>query len=75
MSDRGCEYKFAKRLVFKKLRERLGLGSARLCCTGAAPTTKQTLDFFLSLDIPLFEVFGMSECSGLPLFSMKGFIY
>lgn len=54
----------AKKLVFDKVRERLGLDRARICVTSAAPISRDTLEFFLSLGIPLLEVYGMSECTG-----------
>uniref|UniRef100_A0A8C3AHN8 Long-chain-fatty-acid--CoA ligase ACSBG2 n=1 Tax=Cyclopterus lumpus TaxID=8103 RepID=A0A8C3AHN8_CYCLU len=51
-------------LVFKKVRKALGLDRCNKCYTGAAPITKDTLEFFLSLDIPLYELYGMSESTG-----------
>ena len=54
----------AKKLVFDKVRDRLGLDRARICVTSAAPISKDTLEFFLSLGIPIMEVYGMSECTG-----------
>ncbi|XP_062854876.1 long-chain-fatty-acid--CoA ligase ACSBG2 isoform X2 [Trichomycterus rosablanca] len=57
-------YRLAKRLVFNKVRKALGLDRCVRCYTGAAPITKDTLEFFLSLDIPLFELYGMSESTG-----------
>uniref|UniRef100_A0A671WVU6 Long-chain-fatty-acid--CoA ligase ACSBG2 n=1 Tax=Sparus aurata TaxID=8175 RepID=A0A671WVU6_SPAAU len=57
-------YQIAKKLVFKKVRKALGLDRCSKCYTGAAPITKDTLEFFLSLDIPLYELYGMSESSG-----------
>ena len=54
----------AQKLVFDKVRSRLGLDRARMCVTSAAPIAKDTLEFFLSLGIPLLEVYGMSECTG-----------
>uniref|UniRef100_A0A673A609 Long-chain-fatty-acid--CoA ligase ACSBG2 n=1 Tax=Sphaeramia orbicularis TaxID=375764 RepID=A0A673A609_9TELE len=57
-------YHIAKKLVFKKVRKALGLERCNKCFTGAAPITKDTLEFFLSLNIPLYELFGMSESSG-----------
>ncbi|XP_037325581.2 long-chain-fatty-acid--CoA ligase ACSBG2 [Pungitius pungitius] len=57
-------YKIAKQLVFKKVRKALGLDRCSRCYTGAAPITKDTLEFFLSLDIPLYELYGMSESTG-----------
>uniref|UniRef100_A0A6Q2YPI0 Long-chain-fatty-acid--CoA ligase ACSBG2 n=1 Tax=Esox lucius TaxID=8010 RepID=A0A6Q2YPI0_ESOLU len=51
-------------LVFTKVRKALGLDRCTKCYTGAAPITKDTLEFFLSLDIPLYELYGMSESTG-----------
>ncbi len=59
----------AKKLVFDKVRQRLGLDRARICITSAAPISKDTLEFFLSLGIPILEVYGMSECTGPATFS------
>ncbi|XP_056319746.1 long-chain-fatty-acid--CoA ligase ACSBG2 isoform X1 [Danio aesculapii] len=63
-SRKPLNYLLAKRLVFRKVRKALGLDRCTRCYTGAAPITKDTLEFFLSLDIPLFELYGMSESSG-----------
>ncbi|XP_066499586.1 long-chain-fatty-acid--CoA ligase ACSBG2 isoform X1 [Hoplias malabaricus] len=57
-------FRLAKRLVFRKVRKALGLDRCRQCYTGAAPITKETLEFFLSLNIPLYELYGMSESTG-----------
>ncbi|KAM4576478.1 long-chain-fatty-acid--CoA ligase ACSBG2-like [Odontesthes bonariensis] len=57
-------FMLANNLVFKKVRAALGLDRCRLCCTGAAPITKETLEYFLSLNIPVMELYGMSESSG-----------
>jgi long-subunit acyl-CoA synthetase (AMP-forming) len=59
----------ADRLVFSKLRQRLGLDRARVCVTSAAPISKPTLEFFLGLGISLLEVYGMSECTGPATYS------
>jgi long-chain-fatty-acid--CoA ligase ACSBG len=42
----------------------LGLDRAKLIMTAAAPISKQTLEFFASLDLPLYEIYGMSETAG-----------
>ena len=54
----------AHRLVFSKVREKLGLDAARLCIVSAAPTALETLEFFLGLGVPIMEIYGMSECTG-----------
>jgi len=54
----------AEKLVFTKVRTRLGLDRCRIAVTSAAPISKSTLEFFLSLGVPIMEVYGMSECTG-----------
>jgi long-subunit acyl-CoA synthetase (AMP-forming) len=54
----------ARALVFSKVRRRLGLDRARICAVSTAPVTRETLEFFLGLGIPILEIYGMSECSG-----------
>ncbi len=61
--DVAAEWAQADELVFSKLREKLGLERVRWAVSGAAPIPKETLAFFLSLGIPIAEVWGMSELS------------
>jgi long-subunit acyl-CoA synthetase (AMP-forming) len=63
-------YGVARALVFRRLRKRLGLDRARVCSVSAAPIARETLDFFLSLGIPIMEIYGQSECTGPATFSM-----
>ncbi len=57
-------YRLARRLVFGRVRRRLGWDAARLVAVGAAPVSRDTLEFFLSLDVNLMECYGMSETTG-----------
>jgi long-subunit acyl-CoA synthetase (AMP-forming) len=57
-------YPVARKLVFSQVRRRLGLDRARLCLSSAAPISLETLEFFLSLGIPILELYGLSECTG-----------
>ncbi len=67
--ERPLLYGLAHKLVFSKVHERLGLDRARICATSTAPIALDTLRFFLSLGIPIMEVYGMSECTGPATFS------
>ncbi len=58
-------------LVFRKVRQRLGLDRTRVCACSAAPITRDTLEFFLSLGIPILEVYGMSEVTGPGTISLR----
>ncbi|XP_032681082.1 very long-chain-fatty-acid--CoA ligase bubblegum [Odontomachus brunneus] len=65
----GLDYKhwgyvLAKWIVFDKVKMALGLSKCRLFASGAAPINMEVKKFFLSLDIPLIEVYGMSESAG-----------
>lgn len=57
-------YGLADKLVFSKVREKLGLDRCRFFVTSTAPISMDTAEFFLSLGIPITEVYGMSECTG-----------
>ena len=57
-------FRLADKLVFAKVRHRLGLDRCRGAFTAAAPISIHTLEFFLSLGIPILEVYGMSENTG-----------
>jgi len=59
-------------LVLTKIKESLGLDQAKACFTAAAPIAPETLWYFASLDIPVYEVFGQSECTGPHTVSAPG---
>jgi len=61
---RPRSYGLADRLVFSKVRQRLGFDEIRMLVVSAAPIAKETLDYFQSLGLPIMEVYGMSECTG-----------
>lgn len=56
----GC----ANSLILSKIKDALGLDQTKGCFTAAAPIAPETLWYFASLDIPVYEVFGQSECTG-----------
>ena len=51
-------------MVFTKVKEQLGFGQTRGFSSAAAPISSEVLDYFMSLDIRIFEIYGMSETSG-----------
>jgi long-subunit acyl-CoA synthetase (AMP-forming) len=57
-------YGLADKLVFSKVKAKLGLDRSVYNVTSAAPISKETLEFFASLGVLINEVYGMSECTG-----------
>ncbi|XP_061451471.1 long-chain-fatty-acid--CoA ligase ACSBG1 isoform X2 [Rhineura floridana] len=56
--------RLADSLVLAKIRHALGLSRCQKHFCGAAPLPAEVLQFFLSLNIPLYEAYGMSETTG-----------
>jgi long-chain acyl-CoA synthetase len=54
--------RLADRLVYSKIKERLG-GRLRLGVSGGAPLAKEIAEFFHSLDILIVEGWGLTECT------------
>jgi long-chain acyl-CoA synthetase len=49
------------RLVFSKIRAKLGLDQCEICLTGAAPISEGVHEFFEAIGLPLIEIYGMTE--------------
>jgi long-chain acyl-CoA synthetase len=56
----GLQYKLADRLVYAKVKERLG-GRLRLANAGGAPLSRDVAEFFHAIDILILEGYGLSE--------------
>ncbi len=52
-------------LVFRALQNFIGLRRARVALTGAAPIPPAVVRFFRTLGVPLLEVYGLTESSGM----------
>ncbi|XP_065901714.1 long-chain-fatty-acid--CoA ligase ACSBG2-like isoform X5 [Dysidea avara] len=63
-SDKPWGYFFADKLIFQGVRKKLGLDRCRCQVTGAAPIDRSVVEFFMQLDVPIYEMYGMSECTG-----------
>lgn len=53
-----------KKLLFRKIRERFGDGLRALIC-GSAPLAPETQKFFHMLGIPVLQVYGLTETTGI----------
>ena len=57
-------YWVANTFVFNNIKKKLGFQDTKLFVTGSAPIAKEVLEYLSSIDIPVFEVFGLSETAG-----------
>jgi len=52
------------KIVLSKVRDGLGMGQVRVAITAAAPINPDLVKFFMTIGIPLYELYGMSETTG-----------
>ncbi len=52
--------RFFDRVIFRKVRERLG-GRIRIAASGAAPLGKELAEFYAAIGMPLIEGYGLTE--------------
>ena len=63
----GMKLKHAlfEKLIFSKLRERLGLDQCEIRLSGAAPISPELLLFFSAIGLEILEVYGMTESTAV----------
>jgi long-chain acyl-CoA synthetase len=58
----ALQHKVAERLVYAKVKSRLG-GNLRIGVSGGAPLAKEIIEFFAALDVIILEGYGLTECT------------
>jgi long-chain acyl-CoA synthetase len=61
-SSLAWRHRLADRLVYSKIKKRLG-GRLRLGVSGGAPLAKEICEFFHAIDILIIEGWGLTECT------------
>jgi long-chain acyl-CoA synthetase len=59
-------------LVFRALRDRIGLRKVRAAGSGAAPIAPEVLRFFFGIGVMIYEVYGMTENSAVATVNRPG---
>jgi long-chain acyl-CoA synthetase len=59
-------------LVFRALRERLGLRHCRYAASGAAPIAPEVLEFFIGIGLNVYELYGMTENAAVATANLDG---
>ena len=59
-------------VVFRALRERIGLRHCRYAACGAAPIAPEVLRFFVGIGVPLYELYGMTENAAVATCNFAG---
>ena len=65
-------HRIADRLVLSRLRAALGFDDVRILASGAAPIDPEVLRFFGSIGLPICEVYGQSENTGVTTINRPG---
>ncbi len=60
------------KLVYGKIRRKIGLDQCMFTVTGAAPMAPDTHDFFAGIGLPLYEGYGMTESSAPATLNLPG---
>lgn len=60
----GLMFKLANAIVLTKIKQAIGFGDCSFFFYGAAPLKQSSVDYFASLDMPLMNMYGLSETTG-----------
>ena len=72
MYKRQLLYLIGYPIVFRALKERIGMRRVRYAAVGAAPIAPELIQYFLGMGVPLFELYGMTENSAVATCNFPG---
>lgn len=58
-------FRLANRLIFPTIRRKMVAGNLKALICGSAPLTPETQDYFRMLGIPVLQVYGLTETTGI----------
>jgi len=58
--------------LYRSLKDRMGLRRLRFGVTAAAPISPEILEFFMSIGVPLYEAYGMTENTAMATVNRPG---
>jgi len=59
-------------VVFRAIKERIGMRRVRYAASGAAPISPELIQDFIGMGVPLFELYGMTENSAVATCNFPG---
>ncbi len=59
-------------LIFRAIKEKIGLRRCRHAASGAAPIAPEVLEFFIGIGVPVYELYGMTENSAIATANWPG---
>jgi long-chain acyl-CoA synthetase len=62
----SLQHRLADQVLFSKVKAKLG-GELRFGISGGAPISREILEFFHALDIPILEGYGLTECTSIAI--------
>ena len=65
-------YAVGQPLVFRAIKERIGLRHCRHAGSGAAAIAPEVLEFFIGIGVPVYELYGMTENSAVATCNFAG---
>lgn len=70
-----ARYRLANRLIFKKLKQRIGIDQGRIFPVAGAAASDRNLLFFRSVGVPLYYGYGLTEtCATVSVFPDRDFV-
>ena len=63
--EKGGQSTLAQWTVLRALRDRLGLSRLRFAATGGAAMGPDTFKFFMSMGVPMIQIYGQTELGGI----------